>query len=125
MKTYPLADGLSTSRIGYGCMHLSRAWDASPITADERRNAQRLIETALPEDAASHDLPGIGRNLQDMADYFKKWQGKATHFDTKKKNPVAYDEDKGLIIIIQGYRIHAYKLAWEKFAFGGRYEPLT
>ncbi|MGW5031208.1 hypothetical protein ACWEQW_07985 [Streptomyces nigra] len=85
----------------------------------------RRMGSDKPEDAASHDLPGIGRNLQDMADYFKKWQGKATHFDTKKKNPVAYDEDKGLIIIIQGYRIHAYKLAWEKFAFGGRYEPLT
>ena len=25
MKTYPLADGLTASRIGYGCMHLSRA----------------------------------------------------------------------------------------------------
>ncbi|MGW3653126.1 hypothetical protein [Streptomyces sp. NPDC000878] len=77
-----------------------------------------------PEEAAAHDLPGVGRNLQDMADYFKKWQGKATHMDTQKKNPVAYDEDKGLIVIIQGYRIHAYKLPYGKFANGTRYEAI-
>jgi hypothetical protein len=84
----------------------------------------RRMGSDKPEDAAAHDLPGIGRNLQAMADYFKKWQGKATHMDTDKKNPVAYDEDNGLIVIIQGYRIHAYKLQWEKFAYGTRYEPL-
>ncbi|MGW7498279.1 hypothetical protein ACWGKA_28870 [Streptomyces luteogriseus] len=85
---------------------------------------RRMGDTANPRNAAAHDLPGVGRNLKDMADYFKKWQGKATHFDTKRKNPVAYDEDKGLIVIIQNYRIHAYKMLKEKFTNGGRYEPL-
>ena len=83
----------------------------------------RMRSTKI-EEAADHDLPGIGRNLQAMADYFKKWQGKATHIDTEKKNPVAYDEDEGLIVIIQGYRIHAYRLPVGKFKNGTRYEPI-
>ncbi|WP_175647595.1 hypothetical protein [Streptomyces cyaneochromogenes] len=83
----------------------------------------RMGDTSNPRNAAAHDLPGVGRNLKDMADYFQKWRGKATHIDTETKHEVAYDEDKGLIVIIQDYRIHAYKLRWEKFANGGRYEP--
>ncbi len=43
MKTYLLGDGLPASRIAYGCMQLSRAWDATPVTADERRQTQRLV----------------------------------------------------------------------------------
>ncbi|WP_371669081.1 hypothetical protein OG985_16290 [Streptomyces sp. NBC_00289] len=73
--------------------------------------------------AADHDLPGIGHNLKSMAEYFKKWRGKGTHIDTKTKNPVAYDEDKGLIVILQPHRIHAYKVTWETFHNGTRYTP--
>ncbi|MEV7784054.1 hypothetical protein AB0O72_01470 [Streptomyces sp. NPDC088106] len=74
------------------------------------------------EEAVDHDLPGVGRNLKDMADYLKKWRGKDTHIDTRTKNPVAYDEDKGLIVVIQPHRIHAYKKTWAEFHNGGRYQ---
>ena len=48
MKTCKLGlDGPATSRIAFGCMHLSRAWDAAPLTTAERRNTQALVETAL------------------------------------------------------------------------------
>ena len=46
MKSYRLADDLTVSRIGYGCMHLSRAWDATPVTAEEP--ALLLFRTTLP-----------------------------------------------------------------------------
>ncbi|MBD9477970.1 aldo/keto reductase [Pseudoxanthomonas sp. PXM02] len=67
MKTYLLADGLPASRIAYGCMQLSRAWDATPVTADERRHAQRLVETALAH----------GITLFDHADIYAR--GKSEH----------------------------------------------
>ena len=74
MKTYPLADGLTASRIGYGCMHLSRAWDASPITADERRSAQRLVETALAHGITLFDHADIyarGKSEQVFGDVLR------------------------------------------------------
>jgi predicted oxidoreductase len=77
MKTYPLADGLATSRIGYGCMHLSRAWDASPITADERRNAQRLVETALAH----------GITLFDHADIYARGKSEQIFGDVLRGSP--------------------------------------
>ena len=77
MKTYPLAGGLTTSRIGYGCMHLSRAWDASPITADERRNAQRLVETALAH----------GITLFDHADIYARGKSEQVFGDVLRGSP--------------------------------------
>lgn len=77
MKTYSLADGLATSRIGYGCMHLSRAWDASPITADERRNAQRLVETALAH----------GITLFDHADIYARGKSERVFGDVLRATP--------------------------------------
>jgi predicted oxidoreductase len=49
MKRYtlPQAGDLAVSRLAYGCLHLSRAWDASPLCAAERRQARLLVETAL------------------------------------------------------------------------------
>ena len=77
MKTYPLADGFSTSRIGYGCMHLSRAWDASPITLEERRNAQRLIETALAH----------GITLFDHADIYARGKSEQVFGQVLRASP--------------------------------------
>ena len=77
MKTYPLADGLTASRIGYGCMHLSRAWDASPITADERRSAQRLVETALAH----------GITLFDHADIYARGKSEQVFGDVLRASP--------------------------------------
>lgn len=64
MRTYTLAqaDGLAVSRIAYGCMHLSRAWDAAPLTAAERRQARLLVETALE----------LGITLFDHADIYAR-----------------------------------------------------
>ncbi|MYW47471.1 hypothetical protein [Streptomyces sp. SID161] len=76
------------------------------------------------KEAADHALPGVGRNLEDTADYFRQWRSKQTHIDTDTKNPVAYDEDRKLIIISQPHRIHAYKKSYESSHDGGRYEPI-
>lgn len=77
MKTYPLADGLPASRIAYGCMQLSRAWDATPVTADERRHAQRLVETALAH----------GITLFDHADIYARGKSEQVFGDVLRASP--------------------------------------
>lgn len=77
MKTHLLADGLPTSRIAYGCMQLSRAWDATPVTADERRHAQRLIETALAN----------GITLFDHADIYARGKSEQVFGDVLRASP--------------------------------------
>lgn len=63
MKTYRIAGtDLDVSRIALGCMHLSRAWDDSPTTAEEQLNTQALVETALAQ----------GINLFDHADIYAR-----------------------------------------------------
>ncbi|MCH6484298.1 aldo/keto reductase [Pseudoxanthomonas sp. LH2527] len=77
MKTHLLADGLPTSRIAYGCMQLSRAWDATPVSADERRHAQRLIETALAN----------GITLFDHADIYARGKSEQVFGDVLRASP--------------------------------------
>lgn len=77
MKSYRLADDLTVSRIGYGCMHLSRAWDASPITTEERRNTQRLVETALAH----------GITLFDHADIYARGKSEQVFGDVLRASP--------------------------------------
>ena len=77
MKTYTLADGLTASRIAYGCMQLSRAWDATPVTADERRQAQRLVETALAG----------GITLFDHADIYARGKSERIFGDVLRASP--------------------------------------
>ena len=77
MKTYTLADGLTASRIAYGCMQLSRAWDATPVTADERRQAQRLVETALAG----------GITLFDHADIYARGKSEQIFGDVLRASP--------------------------------------
>ena len=68
---------LEVPRIAYGCMHLSRAWDTSPITADERRNAQRLVETALAH----------GITLFDHADIYARGKSEQVFGDVLRASP--------------------------------------
>lgn len=65
--TLPNANGLAVSRIAYGCMHLSRAWDRSPLTNTERRQARLLVETALE----------LGITLFDHADIYAHGKSEA------------------------------------------------
>lgn len=82
MKTYPIgATGPTTSRIGYGCMHLSRAWDNAPLTDDERRNTQALVETAL-----SH-----GITLFDHADIYARGKSEQLFGDMLRQSPALRD----------------------------------
>ena len=46
-------------RIAYGCMHLSRAWDDSAITATEISATLKLVETALEQGIALFDHADI------------------------------------------------------------------
>ena len=77
MKTHLLADGLPTSRIAYGCMQLSRAWDATPVSVDERRHAQRLVETALAN----------GITLFDHADIYARGKSEQVFGDVLRASP--------------------------------------
>ncbi|MBA3930140.1 MAG: aldo/keto reductase [Xanthomonas sp.] len=77
MKTYLLADGLPVSRLAYGCMQLSRAWDATPVTADERRLTQRLVETALAG----------GITLFDHADIYARGNSEQVFGDVLRASP--------------------------------------
>ncbi|NGN67075.1 hypothetical protein G5C51_24600, partial [Streptomyces sp. A7024] len=65
--------------------------------------------------AADHDLPGIGQDPNKIAEYLNKWKGKATHKDTQQGSSVAYDDAKGVLIVDNGYNIHAYKYPRDKF----------
>ncbi|KRG68104.1 aldo/keto reductase [Pseudoxanthomonas dokdonensis] len=63
MKQYPIArTDLSVSRIAYGCMHLSRAWDQTALTEQERGTTEQMIEAALEQ----------GINLFDHADIYAR-----------------------------------------------------
>jgi predicted oxidoreductase len=53
---------LEVSRIAYGCMHLSRAWDDTAITADEISAALKAVNTAVD----------LGITLFDHADIYAR-----------------------------------------------------
>ncbi|MFD7169114.1 hypothetical protein ACFWAG_38270, partial [Streptomyces violascens] len=75
-------------------------------------------------DSADHILPGIGQDFEAMAKYFEGWRGKGTYWDTLNKTEVAYDQTKGVIIILKSTFIHGYKKAFTDFGPGLRYTPL-
>lgn len=78
MKTYRIAGtDLEVSRIALGCMHLSRIWDDAPTTAEERRNTQALVETALAQ----------GINLFDHADIYARGKSEALFGDLLRRTP--------------------------------------
>ncbi|MFL4908139.1 hypothetical protein ACJ6WF_34255 [Streptomyces sp. MMS24-I2-30] len=87
-------------------------------------NFQRMHDGSAT--AGNHSLPGIGHDARKLADYLASWRGKATHYDVR--NPaakVAYDTQKGVIIISDSRMIHAYTFSEHKFLYGGNYAPLV
>ena len=61
MKTLIIPNtGLEVSRIAYGCMQLGGQWNQEPLNAKEKRQAVKLVETALAE----------GINFFDHADIY-------------------------------------------------------
>ncbi|MFF9688810.1 hypothetical protein [Streptomyces sp. NPDC014623] len=74
------------------------------------------------KNAIDHAIPGIGTNIEELAKYWAKWRGKATHIDPTTKNPVAFDEAKGVVVIIKDRYIHGYRMTKEKFL--SKYDPL-
>lgn len=97
MKTYPLGDaGPSVSRIGYGCMQLSRAWDSSPLTAEERRNAQALVETALAHGITLFDHADIyarGKSEQVFGDLLRAAPALREHMVLQSKCGIRFADD--------------------------------
>ena len=79
MQTYALAaaGGLAVSRIAYGCMHLSRAWDAAPLTDAEHRRTRELVETALAN----------GITLFDHADIYARGKSERLFGDLLRNTP--------------------------------------
>lgn len=75
--TLPGAGDLAVSRIAYGCMHLSRAWDRSPLTNAERRQARLLVETALAQ----------GITLFDHADIYAHGKSEALFGEVLRDAP--------------------------------------
>ncbi|GLF94837.1 hypothetical protein [Streptomyces yaizuensis] len=68
------------------------------------------------KNAKDHAIPGIGTNVEELAKYWAKWRGKETHIDPVTKHTVAYDDTKGVVIIIlTGRNIHGYKMTHDKF----------
>lgn len=78
MKTYRIPhSGLDVSRIAYGCMHLSRAWDATPLTAQERSRSLQLVDTALAQ----------GINLFDHADIYARGKAERLFGEVLRQRP--------------------------------------
>lgn len=78
MKTYRIANGdLEVPRIGYGCMHLSRAWDDTPLTAEERARTHAMIDTALAQ----------GITLFDHADIYARGKSERLFGEVLRQRP--------------------------------------
>jgi aryl-alcohol dehydrogenase-like predicted oxidoreductase len=46
--TFPLAPGVTSSRLGLGCMHFGGTWEAeAAIPVEARERAREAVETAL------------------------------------------------------------------------------
>ncbi|KAF1707157.1 aldo/keto reductase [Pseudoxanthomonas sacheonensis] len=78
MHTYriPHSD-LEVSRIAYGCMHLSRAWDDTAITAGEISAALRTIATAVD----------LGITLFDHADIYARGKSEQLFGEALRRTP--------------------------------------
>jgi predicted oxidoreductase len=69
--------GLQVSRIAYGCMQLSRAWDDAPPTEAERRATAAMIDGALAQ----------GINLFDHADIYARGKCERLFGETLRQRP--------------------------------------
>ncbi|MEV0065661.1 polymorphic toxin-type HINT domain-containing protein [Amycolatopsis sp. NPDC050768] len=72
-------------------------------------------------EAADHEIPGIGHDPAALGNYFADWRGRMTHRDTKTGANVAYDAERGVLIVQNGYMIHGYKFSEHNFLTSGRY----
>lgn len=68
---------LEVSRIAYGCMHLSRAWDATAITADEISTALKTVATAVD----------LGITLFDHADIYARGKSEQLFGEVLRRTP--------------------------------------
>ena len=78
MKTLriPRTD-LEVSRIAYGCMQLSKAWDDAPIAASEISSTIKLVETALEQ----------GITLFDHADIYARGKSELLFGEALRQMP--------------------------------------
>ncbi|MER7910532.1 hypothetical protein [Streptomyces sp. NPDC096068] len=76
--------------------------------------------------AANHSIIGIGRDIDKLGKYLDSWRGRGTHYDKRHgvNTKVAYDKSKGVVIIIEPHRIHAYHFPEGDFMDEKRYPPL-
>ncbi|WP_309049903.1 hypothetical protein [Streptomyces sp.] len=76
--------------------------------------------------AADHSIIGIGRDIDKLAQYLDGWRGRGTHYDKRYgvNTKVAYDQSKGVLVIIEPHRIHAYHFPEAVFMDEKRYPPL-
>ena len=73
---------LRASRIAFGCMHLSRAWDQEPLTEAERRQTRALVETALAQ----------GITLFDHADIYARGKSERLFGEVLGQSPSLRDQ---------------------------------
>ena len=78
MKTLriPRTD-LEVSRIAYGCMQLSKAWDDAPITSAEIASTLKLVDTALEQ----------GITLFDHADIYARGKSELLFGEALRQRP--------------------------------------
>ena len=63
MKQYRIPNTeLDISRMAYGTWHIGGSWDATPLSADLKNRANRLVQTAVE----------LGINHIDLADIYTK-----------------------------------------------------
>ncbi|MGA4975191.1 hypothetical protein [Streptomyces cinereoruber] len=76
--------------------------------------------------AANHSIIGIGRDIDKLGKYLDSWRGRGTHYDKRYgvNTKVAYDKSKGVLVIIEPHRIHAYHFPEADFMDEKRYPPL-
>lgn len=68
---------LEVSRIAYGCMHLSRAWDDTAITADEISAALKAVNAAVD----------LGITLFDHADIYARGKSEQLFGEVLRRTP--------------------------------------
>ncbi|MFG2021190.1 polymorphic toxin-type HINT domain-containing protein [Actinomadura geliboluensis] len=83
-------------------------------------NVQRMHDGSAT--AVDHDIPRIGHDPDALGEYFADWLSRdMTHVDTTTGARVAYDSERGVLIIQTAYRIHGYVYNEDTFEASGRY----
>ena len=78
MQTFRIPNtDLEVSRIAYGCMQLSSAWDGTPLTAAERSRTAALVDAALEQ----------GITLFDHADIYARGKSERLFGEVLRATP--------------------------------------